>query len=62
MTKILCLFGFHTFEYEESVLTGKRYKVCRHCGLIVKPELIAFAFMSPLVVLIIYAGVMMNGF
>lgn len=30
--KILCLFGFHTFEYEESILTGKRYKVCRHCG------------------------------
>ena len=23
MTKILCLFGVHTFEYEESVLTGK---------------------------------------
>ena len=26
MTKILCLFGFHAFEYEESILTGKRKK------------------------------------
>lgn len=33
MTKILCLFGFHTFEYEENILTGKQYKVCRHCGV-----------------------------
>ena len=24
---------FDAFEYEESVLTGKRYKVCRHCGV-----------------------------
>ena len=32
MTKFLCLLGFHTFEYEENILTGKRYKVCRHCG------------------------------
>ena len=31
-------------------------------GLIVKPELLAFAFMSPLVALIIYVGVVMNGF
>ena len=32
MTKILCLLGFHAFEYEENILTGKQYKVCRHCG------------------------------
>ena len=32
MTKLLCLFRFHAFEYEESILTGKRYKVCRDCG------------------------------
>ena len=30
--------------------------------IIVKPELIAFAFMSPLVFLIIYVGVMGNGY
>ena len=62
MTKFLCLLGFHTFEYEESVLTGKRFKVADIAELIAKPELIAFAFMSPLVVLIIYVGVVMNGF
>ena len=56
MTKIPCLFGFHTFEYEESVLTGKRYKVCRHCGVNHEAELIALVF------LIIYVGVVMNGF
>ena len=33
MTKILCLLGFHTFEYEENILTGKRYKVCRDSGM-----------------------------
>ena len=62
MTKILCLFGFHAFEYEENILTGKRYKVADIAASIVKPELIAFALMSPLVFLIIYAGVVMNGF
>ena len=30
--------------------------------IIVKPELLAFAVMSPVVVFIIYAGVMMDGF
>lgn len=32
MTKFLCLFGLHTWEYEENILTGKKFKVCRDCG------------------------------
>ena len=59
-----------SYAYSDSMLSSMKKafwqasstKYADIAGLIVKPELLAFAVMSPVVFFIIYVGVMMNGF